>query len=131
LTFILIFVFHYFSMSIYICITIGVRVRVLVFQQYFSYIVTVSIIVEETRPVQVTDTLYHIMLYWVHILPSAGFKLATSVVKGTDCICNCKSNYHTITTTTVPVSTLEIQLSRGGGMARHKPVKLCHICVPV
>jgi len=34
------------------------------------------------------------MLYRVHPL----FKLTTSVVKGTDCTGNCKSNYHTITT---------------------------------
>jgi hypothetical protein len=41
------------------------------------------------------------MLYWVH-LPWAGFKLATVVVLGTDCVSNCKSNYHTITTTMAP-----------------------------
>jgi len=28
--------------------------------------------------------------------------LATSVVIGTDCIASCKSNYHTLTTTTAP-----------------------------
>jgi hypothetical protein len=46
------------------------------------------LLVEETREnnrqEQVTDTLYHIMLY-------------TSLVIGTDCICSCKSNYHTTT----------------------------------
>ena len=31
-----------------------------------------------------------------------GFELATLVVIGTDCIGSCKSNYHTITTTTAP-----------------------------
>jgi hypothetical protein len=31
-----------------------------------------------------------------YILPWAGFKLATLVMIGTDCIGNCKSNYHTI-----------------------------------
>ena len=46
---------------------------------------------------QVTDKLYHIM-YQVQ-LASAGFKLTTLVVLGTDCIGSCKSNYHTITTT--------------------------------
>ena len=46
---------------------------------------------------QVTDKLYHRMLYtssW------SRFELTTSVVIGTDCIGSCKSNYHTITATT-------------------------------
>ena len=46
---------------------------------------------------QVTDKLFHIMLY---TSPRIEFKLTTSVVIGTDCIDGCKSNYHTITTTT-------------------------------
>jgi hypothetical protein len=45
---------------------------------------------------QVTDKLDHIMLY---TSPWSRFEL-TSVVIGTDCICSCKSNYHTITATT-------------------------------
>ena len=32
----------------------------------------------------------------------AGFELTTLVVIGTDCTCSCKSNYHTIKTTTAP-----------------------------
>ena len=47
---------------------------------------------------QVTDKLYLIMLY---TSPWSRFEL-TSVVIGTDCIGSCKSNYHTITTTTAP-----------------------------
>jgi hypothetical protein len=47
---------------------------------------------------QVTDKLYHIMLY---NSPWSRFELTmTSVVKGTDCIGSCKSNYYTITSMT-------------------------------
>jgi hypothetical protein len=48
---------------------------------------------------QVTDKLYHIMLY---TSSSSSFELTTSVEIGTDCIGSCKSNYHTSTTTTAP-----------------------------
>ena len=47
---------------------------------------------------QVTDKLYHITLY---TSPWSGFELTTSVLICTDCICSCKSNYHTITPTAV------------------------------
>ena len=49
---------------------------------------------------QVTDKLYHIMLY---TSPWSRFKVTTSVVIGTACIASCKSNYHAITATTAPV----------------------------
>ena len=48
---------------------------------------------------QVTDKLYHIMLY---TSPWSRFELTTSVVIGTDCIGSCKYNYHTIMSTTTP-----------------------------
>jgi hypothetical protein len=50
---------------------------------------------------QVADKLYH-MLY---TSPWLRFELTTSVVISTDCIGSCKSNYHTITTTTAPAFT--------------------------
>jgi hypothetical protein len=40
---------------------------------------------------QVSDKLYHIMLY---TLSWSRFEHTTSVVIGTDCIGSCKSNYH-------------------------------------
>jgi hypothetical protein len=48
---------------------------------------------------QVTDKLSHIILYLVH-LTWVGFEFTILVWISTDCTGSCKSNYHTITTTT-------------------------------
>jgi len=60
---------------------------------------------ENHRPAQVTDKVYHMMLY---TSPWSGFELSTSVVTGTDSTGSCKSNYHTITATTPPLLLLSL-----------------------
>ena len=54
---------------------------------------------------QVIDSLYRIMMDRVHLAWTV-FELTTLVVIGTNYIGSCKSNYHAITTTTVPLLLL-------------------------
>jgi hypothetical protein len=88
----------------YTCTHYIMWVRVMVFVATFNDISVLSwwslLLVEETRVSwenHITDKLYHIILYRVH-LAWAGLELTTLVVIGTECIGSYKSNYHTITT---------------------------------
>jgi hypothetical protein len=82
-------------------------VCLMVFNATFSNILVISwqsvLFMEDPEKTtdlsQVTDKLYHIM----YTSPWSRFELTTSVVIGTDCIGSCKSNYHMITATAVPI----------------------------
>ena len=67
---------------------------------------------ENNRPVvsELTEKLYHIMLYRVTLV-EAGFELTNLVVKSTDCIGSCKSNYNAITTTTAAFTVMGVCLN--------------------
>jgi hypothetical protein len=59
---------------------------------------------------QVTDKLYHIILYTTHW--SRFGELTTSVVICTGCLGSCKSNYHFITPTTALVRSQNLHFRR-------------------
>jgi hypothetical protein len=78
---------------------------------------------------QVTDELYYIMLYRVH-LTLAGFELTTLLVMDTDCIGSYKSNYHTITMASVSLSKL-CSYSVESGIKCHYPNPLRDISLKI
>ena len=53
------------------------------------------------REIRSTQRNHQFVNYIEYNTPWAGFELTTLVVINTDCIGSCKSNYHTITTTTI------------------------------
>ena len=75
---------------------------------------------------QVTDKLYHIMLYPLQ-LTWVEFELATSVVIGTDCIGSYKSNYHMTTITTAPLSICCYFIIQHKQVWKDTPKKICQI----
>ena len=89
------------------------RVRGMVFKPTFNTISAISwrsvLLAEKTTDLsQVTDKLHYIVLYRVYNSPFTVFELTTLVVICTDCIGSCKSNYHTITSTTAAKLIMEV-----------------------
>ena len=83
-----------------------------------------------TDLLQVTDKLYHIMLY---TSPWSRFELTTSVVIGTDYIGSCKSNYHTITATTTPTISKKTDINNKSfkKYQRYHQLSLIHMTTSV
>ena len=81
------------------------------FNNFFSYIEVVSLLMEETGvPGENHWPVTSDKCCIGYTSPWAGFELKPLVVIGTDCTGSCKSNYHTITTPTAS-SLIDIQTS--------------------
>ena len=82
------------------------------FQHYSSYIVVVSFIGWGNRRKPLTNFITQCCIKYT--LPFVVIELALLMVIGTDFIGSCKSNYHTIATTTAPSLYIYILLSFSG-----------------
>ena len=87
------------------------RVRVILFNDTFNNIAVISwrsvFIGGENLRVPHQLVASHWQIYHISVVSSTsrherGFEITILVVTGTDCTGSCKSNYHTITTTTAP-----------------------------
>ena len=102
---------HYYlktsSINTNVCLLFDVKRH---FQQYFSYIVVVSFISGGNRRIRRKPPTCRKSLASFNIMlstsPWSRFELTTSVVIDTDYIGSCKSNYHTITATRAPLSSI-------------------------
>ena len=93
------------------CLSVKEKLRVMVFNATFNNISVISwwsvLLVGKPeyteKPPTCRKWLTNFITCYIECTsPWTWFELTTLVVIGTDCTCSCKSNYHTITTTTAP-----------------------------